>query len=735
MQPVRSSASQPAPGDAMSSAVTAHTAFPRAAEVAPETSWARRRRFDIIAIFVLGVAVAGLSAALMWGGVRIGEDSAVLLYPMYHFLGEELRQGRIPAWNPYQLSGMPFAGDPQSGWMYLPAIVLFSIFSTSIAIKLWLVFHLALACFGMYAFARVCRIGVFASIVASLTYVLSGWYWTRIGCCGADAAVYAWLPLMLLAFELAIRAKVWEKRCLWGIVTGLTVSQVLSVWLGQGSYYALLAAASWLIYRTLIWPPERQWSVGTRLTSLVTIGVLGFGLGVGLSAGGLLPRLEFISLSTLSDGYQGIDRGGFPANRLLERIADRTSYYAGASAVIVAAFALVATWRRFTTPFFAFLLGFSLLFSMERITPIHRFLYFALPKFEELQAHLPNRILIILYVSIAMLVGSTIDELVSNPDRKHRLWWLAAPGLLVVLLLVSPNISFESIGMAFAACIILVWILLERERRIRSVLVAALGILVAVDLMVAAGPIVDDGTGGLYQTSADMTTYYSPTGSTLFLQNRKSSGPYRYLGFDPSLQSESDIPSVPYRRNFADDITAQLIVNNRASIFRLGDIQGQDFPALPRRYAEFLEAINGEAMDNHDADVTAAGVMSPLLDLLNVRYIVIPADVSTDQPEIAQLLQTYSSVYMDSSEAEAGVQVLERASGLPRAWFVHDVRSVNEGDAIQLLKFGGLNFGETALVEGPAPPLRRPPEGTSEPVSLTVNEPGHVSVVVKAAAP
>jgi hypothetical protein len=252
---------------------------------------------------------------------------------------------------------------------------------------------------------------------------------------------------------------------------------------------------------------------------------------------------------------------------------------------------------------------------------------------------------------------------------------------------------------------------------------------------VAAGPIVDDGTGGLYQTSADLTAYYSPTRSTIFLQNRKSSGPYRYFGFDPALQSESDIPPVPYRRNFADDITAQLIVNNRASIFRLGDIQGQDFPALLRRYAEFLEAMNGEAMDNRDADVTAAGVMSPLLDLLNVRYIVIPADVSTDQPEFAQLLQTYSSVYMDSSDTERGVQVLERASGLPRAWFVHDVRSVNEGDAIQLLKFGGLYFGETALVEGPVPPLGQPPEGAREPVSLTVNEPGHVSVVVKAAAP
>jgi hypothetical protein len=334
-----------------------------------------------------------------------------------------------------------------------------------------------------------------------------------------------------------------------------------------------------------------------------------------------------------------------------------------------------------------------------------------------------------------MLVGSAIDELLSNADRKRRLWWLAAPALLIVLLLLSPNISFESVGGALAAGILLVWIVLERELRIRSVLVTALGILVVVDLTVAAGPIVDDGTGGLYQTKADMAIYYSPTRSTVFLNTHQTAGPNRYFGFDPALQSASDTPPVPYRRNFADDITAELVANNRASISRLGDIQGQDFPALPRRYAEFLEAINGEALDNHDADVTAAGVMSPLLDLLNVRYIVIPADVSTDQPEFARLLQTYSLVYKDSTNTEPGVQLLERSSRLPRAWIVHDVRSVSEGDAIQLLRFGGLDFTETALVEGPVPPLGQPPEGASEPVTLKVNEPGHVSVVVKAATP
>jgi hypothetical protein len=51
---------------------------------------------------------------LLKDGTVIGMDTATGFYPWYAYLGEQLRGGHIPMWNPYQFAGTPFAGDPES---------------------------------------------------------------------------------------------------------------------------------------------------------------------------------------------------------------------------------------------------------------------------------------------------------------------------------------------------------------------------------------------------------------------------------------------------------------------------------------------------------------------------------------------------------------------------------------------------------------------------------------------
>src|SRR4051794_32707561 len=54
-------------------------------------------------------------------------DILTFYLPWYEYLGSRLRTFDIPGWLPYTMSGVPFAGDPQSGWGYLPAMVSFAI--------------------------------------------------------------------------------------------------------------------------------------------------------------------------------------------------------------------------------------------------------------------------------------------------------------------------------------------------------------------------------------------------------------------------------------------------------------------------------------------------------------------------------------------------------------------------------------------------------------------------------
>src|SRR5947208_15865972 len=60
-------------------------------------------------------------------------DILAFWLPRWCFLGQSLRAGHVPLWNPLQFAGVPFVADPQSGWLYAPVMALFSLFGSSSA--------------------------------------------------------------------------------------------------------------------------------------------------------------------------------------------------------------------------------------------------------------------------------------------------------------------------------------------------------------------------------------------------------------------------------------------------------------------------------------------------------------------------------------------------------------------------------------------------------------------------
>jgi hypothetical protein len=152
---------------------------------------------------------------LVSGGVVVSKDPITQYYPWYSHLGERLRSGDIPAWNPSQFSGAPFAGDPLSGWTYLPAMILFTILPLPAAASSFVFIHLLLAGLFTYALARVLRINVAGSMLATVAYEFNGFMYWRNLCCSPYAQIMAWLPLAILGAELAIRSSRWLDRGLW----------------------------------------------------------------------------------------------------------------------------------------------------------------------------------------------------------------------------------------------------------------------------------------------------------------------------------------------------------------------------------------------------------------------------------------------------------------------------------------------------------------------------------------
>lgn len=217
---------------------------------------------------------------LLRNEVSLGSDAAMQYYPFYHFLGESLRSGEIPGWNPYQFSGIPFAADPLTGWSYLPTMALLASLPLVWVVKGLMLSHLLLAGLFAYALGRALGMGPPGSFLAAIAYQYNGLFYIENTCCLQDIGVMVWLPLTILGAELAIRKRRRLKRRLWWGVSGLALSQVLAAWFGQGFYYALLALGGYVFYRTLLSPPGDARALKGELLDLSVHGggVLLFGL-------------------------------------------------------------------------------------------------------------------------------------------------------------------------------------------------------------------------------------------------------------------------------------------------------------------------------------------------------------------------------------------------------------------------------------------------------------------------
>jgi hypothetical protein len=726
---------------------------PRGPGAEPSPRRADRRAVSAI---ILASLVAG--AYLSWGGTLVGKDSITQFYPWYSFLGESLRAGEIPGWNPAQFSGAPFAGDPLSGWTYLPAMVFFTLLPVPAAAAGYLLFHLLLAGLSTYWLARALRIGTAGALLAAAAYELNGYFYLRSICCFAYPSVSAWFPLAILGAEMAIRASGWRRRWLWWGVAGLALSQILASWLGQGSYYALLALGAYTAYRTLLAPPSAGdapdghaparrlrdrirvllatgWARRDRVLNLVLHGSAILLLGFGLAAAGILPRLEYHAVSNLAEGYEGIEGsrstwGGYEVETWGKLLLPGL-IYAGLPVAALALAAPLVVRARHAVPFFAGLGLAALVLTMQGPTPLHWALYL-LPGLEELHPHGPERTKVVLYLAPALLAGATLGTLIDRGrDLGRRIFLpLLASGVLLFLV-AAPMVEEDRIARLLLALAIVNGCILAIAWRPawRNVAAALLVAVVAADLLGASLHEVgqrDNIDGSRRLTRVDLAEYYAPSGAALFLKGRTSDEPARYFGYGPA---DLDDPKPHYSRWFYDPPTAALMAINDATYLGLQGLQGYNAIHVDR-YDAFMRAINDDGQNYHDADVFFGGLESPLLDLLGARYIVVPTFTDPTQFDLRNFKRSHPIVYTDER-----VQILEDDEALPRAWITHEAWSVDADLALKLLKLGVVDPRKTTLLETEPPKLAEPEDYSRDVASVTAYEADRIEVETYTEAP
>jgi hypothetical protein len=330
----------------------------------------------------------------------------------------------------------------------------------------------------------------------------------------------------------------------------------------------------------------------------------------------------------------------------------------------------------------------------------------------------------------AMLAGAAVDSLASSRRRSAT----AALGVVVSLVallainaMVAPVNPLALVAAVLCCAALLAALAIPESRRPTILIIPSL--IIFVELFVVGRANLANGPyGGFHKV--DLASYYAPSPAAALLRTRIATAPepFRFFGYDPGVHPGGPTPPL-YRYLFADPRTAALAVNNRATVLELQDVQGYN-PIQTQRYVDFMQAANDFAQEYHEANVYAGGVDSPLLDMLNARFIIVPTAIPPGRPDLNRLIARHDTVFQDES-----VRILENREALPRAWLVHEARRERPGDALAALASGAVDPRRVALIEEEPPRLAMPANPTADRARVTHFEPDELRVEVSTEAP
>ncbi len=555
-------------------------------------------------------------------------DLIALHLPAKRFLVHSWHEtGELPRWCPYQFAGEPFLADILAAVFYPPHLLFLLLPEEGVgtALSFSVVFHVIVAGWCMYAYARDQGLDSVAALVAAVGYMFAGAWLQRMLLGGHYLLIgLAWLPLVLLLLERAIC----RGRLGWATAAGGVYGLLILGTAPQYTFYASLLIVLWTAGTAL---DRAGWwgTVGERRLASALARWVGYGLwtalvGVGLAAVQLLPTAEAAGQSSralgvgseevLSGGLRSIlflvgpaltddpvnlqweDRGGLAFLWLFAAVTagwlgrGRLRYQASVAVILLlfaAGGAVVVQglpgFRLFRQPTRIFAI---LSFPVALLAGSATQMLFAAGDAEAERPQRCRGILIRLLCAIAILSGGfALRQLLEGKPLRFHVYWVS-------LLLMVP-----------AVC----WVLGQTSPALRRRGAMLWSLLLLFDLWALTLPLV--------ATRRERPLYAPSACVDLLIRHRGEQG--RILDRDDHPGGSA----APLGRR------APL-----ALVYRLESLRGYN-SIDTLRYKEYLQFIAGS-----DAPLQAQSgpltypvlgdfpiVHKPLLDLLGVRYLVQPS--------------------------------------------------------------------------------------------------------------
>ncbi len=668
-------------------------------------------------------------------------DPVNVFYPYYNFIKKCISSRTFCFWKDYILCGVPTSptGNPITFLFYL-------LFSESAAHDLLLWLHLFGAGLFMFLYLREAGLKTCSALIGAIAWMFNGY-------------VMVWFEfqnIIILAPSLAASLYYFERwlktrAILYCLCISCALALSISVGCAQPNIYQFIFACSYFIFR-YIWM-RRKYADFRKAGRHELIG-----LGLAIFMGILISsNFLFGNISTL---HEGSHRQGFSFEELYKQTGQLPPKYL--TTLIYPDFFGSPAGNRISfpprikgaqpynnynelciyfgiIPLFLILACLPYLLKSKEYIPFYFFtalitltmamgsiLYYPMAEFiPGLNLSAPLRILYIFGFSVSVLSALGTDILLSDEDKEKRsfivLWTLLLGTAIVIYLFVqtdagikwaansvnwsdwnqmrgifqghfffsSPTI-LKPLGLVFISYLCLVSILLYRKKRSGNIFLFLTFLILSYDLI---------SFGLTYNTASPRDLEFPQTEAIQFLRQDKSA--YRIITYG----------------NF---------MHNSFAPFGIQDAGGYSSFYL-RRYGEFLH------LSQHGPDIPLPDNFSrwtyfnkfgsPLLDLINVKYVLLPPSMPVNSPKLELVYDNEIKIY-------------ENKDAFPRAFFVSEYQLCNDRKSAykMMASYSLKDFNKKVILESlPLEDFQKSsnPENKTEPhVSITSYHPGRIEISV-----
>jgi hypothetical protein len=630
-----------------------------------------------------------------------GKDIVSLGYPCYFFADSMLKNGTLPFWEPYTSSGNPFILNALTFIFYPINLIIFSIFPVYLGFGYNYILHTFLAGLFMYIFMRYIQLDEMGSFLSSIIFMFSGYAVSRMYA-GHDTFIAAgcWIPLIFLLFMIALT----KRSLFYGLLTGIPIGIQLLVGHIQIPYYTIFALGLYLLFRCfLIVKEDRNYKIAFKLFYIFALALV---VGILLSAIYLIPAFELSKYITRAGGvsYDFATSYSFPLQNFITFILPNffgnpdinywgqwnyweLSSYIGILPLFLVFIAIYFKKDKKHVLFFTGLAFLSLLFALGRNTPIYWLLWKFLPGLNMLRC--PSRFLFLFTFSASILSGfgfSFLREKLTLFDRE-KVWKFIKILTVLILLLVCvtivTHIARDQI-IQFGQKMVRQIYYTRGPDHIHSQTIEYY--FQKINLMystVIGGllPLLVFSLGSVsilaLRIKEKIPIKYFDIIVILFILSNLW---FYYIGFIDTR----DPKEIYSRPDYVDFLTSNcthdrvydidnILQSNFQIIYGIHTVGGYN-PYPLSRYEQFLGCIRNLEDKNH-----------PILNLLNVKYILTSTRLNNSG---LKLVFNKNNIY-----------IYENEQALPKAFVVHNVKTIFEKSVIKELKSKNFNPVDSVILE------------------------------------